>query len=168
VFETDQLNATAQQLFNGIQSRYPAWASYARAYGPDEDPCAEPGSVCFEVPSPAHDGEHLLGIYLRGNTIEIAYEDNRPPGPAEMQFVFLDPDKTEPLEAALAFVADIMNDRVVVGRQRLPALVRLFRGRACADVPRCLRWEHLTEQERRKLWSIASWTGFYDTDPHLR
>jgi hypothetical protein len=164
VLETDGLNSTARLLMESVLRRYPAWASFASGYGPEEDAEAEPGSVCFEVPSPAHGGRHRLRIYLRGNTIEIAYHDDRPPGPAEAQFVFSERDKREAIESALDFVSEIINDRVVVGREILPALWRLLRGRACEDLPRFLCLGAITKRERRRLRRIVSWTGACDQD----
>ncbi len=160
MLDTSTLNPKAQLLAQAMLERFADWGRWARPYGPEDDPAADPESVSFEVPSPTHHS-HSLRILLRGNSVEVHYDDGSPPGAAEKLFVFETGEEGSAFAAVVAFVADVVDERVVVGRERLSRLTQLLRGRDCADLPRFFHREELSGRVRRKLTSVVSWRGTY-------
>lgn len=116
-------NDTARLVLEEAARR--AWAATSYPYGPDQDREAERGSVRLEVSVPGL-GSHRIDVLQRGNTIEVAYTDGSPPGPAESQFVFGRGEEAGAIHAAADFVDDLRSGRVVAVREPLPWWVRPF------------------------------------------
>ncbi len=130
----EDLNETAQVLLDVLLAEFPGWAEVVEPYSATDDSEAESGSVRLVVPSPAHPG-HDLEIALRGNAVQVAYSDARPPGPAE-QLVFI------PAGAATAgcievrdFVRDLIEERLVIVREPIGWVARAIRRDGCTDLP---------------------------------
>lgn len=74
----------AKRIVEEARRRAYPWADQFHDYGNDRE--AEPGSICYVVPMPDRP-THTLSLLQRGDTIEVAYDDGVPPGPAEAQFI---------------------------------------------------------------------------------
>jgi len=120
---TMDLNPIAKILVNGAERR--SWPAKPLPYGPEEDYEAEVGSVQFEIPMPGQDS-HRIRVLQRGNTIEIAYDDGLPPGPAEAQYVFKPGEEAGAIGEAFDFVDEILVGRVLAVREPLAWWVRLL------------------------------------------
>ena len=118
-----ELNGIAKLLVDEAKRR--SWPSSQRSYGPEEDHEAEVGSVQLELPVPSRDA-HRIRVLQRGNTIEIAYDDGLPPGPAEAQFVFKPGEEAGAIGEAFDFVDELRDGRVLAVREPLAWWVRLL------------------------------------------
>jgi hypothetical protein len=117
------LNATAKLLLDEAARR--SWVMTHRPYGPEEDRDAEPGSIRLEIPVPGRD-THRVHVLQRGNTVEIAYHDGLPPGPAEAQFIFAPGEEEGAIGEAFDFVDEILDGRVLAVREPLAWWARLM------------------------------------------
>lgn len=106
-----RLSGPIREFAQHVLQAFPEWASMFECYGIDD--CS------FCVVSPLHP-EHRLCVETRGsNSVEVRYDDARPPGPAEKLFVDLDQQPKEVAAAVVGFVRDLFADRVVVVRKRV-------------------------------------------------
>jgi len=101
------------------EARRRSWPVTASPYGPEEDREAEAGSVRLELAVPGHDA-HRIRVLQRGNTIEVAYHDGQPPGPAEAQYVFAAGEERGAIGEAFDFVDGVLSGRVLAVREPLP------------------------------------------------
>lgn len=160
----EHLNESAQVLVAELSAALPDWARFLVDYGPQDDPQAAPGSIQLTVLPPAHPG-HTLRVLLRGNTVEVVYDDARPPGPAEQVFAFNRPHVRDAARAVVAFVQEVIAERVVVVREPLGWVTRLLRGRQLKDVPWFRRREEVQAAAANRYPVVYSWRGTYSRPP---
>jgi hypothetical protein len=152
------LNATSRLLLDVLLAEFPAWKDFVEAYGLDDDAEAEPGSIRVVVPSPAHPG-HSLSIAVRGNFVEVAYSDARPPGPAE-QIILVPDGKVEAgCFGVLNFVRDVIEERHLVVREPLGWVTRTLRGDGCIDLASFRSASEVAAAPTRRYPVVHSWLG---------
>jgi len=152
----DSLNEPARILLAELSAEFPEWEQYASILGPEDHADAAPGSVQLSVPVPAS-AQHRLLIRQLGNTIEVAYDDARPPGPAEKLFVHFDEAPREVARAVVGFLKDLVSENIVVVREPIGPFVRFLRRDDAVGFARFLARSELTE--RRSGGSVVSWHG---------
>ena len=122
------LNPTAKKIVEEARRRAHPWAGEFQEYSSRRDPEAEQGSVCYAISIPNRP-RHTLSILQRGNTVEVAYDDGLPPGPAEAQFVFGEGEEVGAIGEAFDFVDAILAGHIDVIREPSAWWIRLlFRG----------------------------------------
>lgn len=128
----------AKRIVEEARRRAYPWAEQFHEYADDRE--AEPGSVCYVIPVPGRPN-HTLSLLQRGDTIEVAYDDGVPPGPAEAQFIAGPAEEADDVGNAFDFVDDIFAGRVTAVREPLPWWVRLMR-RDCDSLLRFQKTEN--------------------------
>lgn len=71
----------------------------------------------MRVYSPA-DEKSYLSILERGDSIEVSFNDGDPPGGAESQRICEEGTESSCVEAALEFIQEIIDEKVVIERER--------------------------------------------------
>lgn len=122
----DPASALANAVARAVEAHLPEWAGFVagRHPGPHQD--LDAPVLVYRVPSPTHPG-HVLGLAVRGNTVEITYHDGVAAGPAERLYAI---PAGEEADAATAVVADlrrIVEGRVVVTVEPLGRVSRILR-----------------------------------------
>jgi len=151
------LNDSAKVLVEELLAAFPSWDQFLSDYGPADDTDAEPGSVQLAVPIPVYQ-DHTLRILLRGNSVEIAYDDARPPGPAEKLFIFEPPELRPAARAIADFLQQLLAEEIVVVREPLGFLGRLLR-RDCTDLAWFRGAQELAATSARRYTKVYSWRG---------
>jgi hypothetical protein len=158
------LNETSRVLVDVLLAEFPSWTEHVKAYGATDDPEAEPGSVLLVIPSPAHAG-HCLVIALRGNAIEVAYSDARPPGPAEQLVLVPAGEVTAGCLAVRDFARDVIEERRVIVREPLGWVARALRRDGCTDLAWFRSAAEVAAAPTRRYPSVYSWTGRFSRPP---
>ena len=143
------LSEHIRQFVTLTLAAFPEWASALEIAGAGDDSDDENCWFCIVPPKCP---THRLYVATRGNSVEVRYDDGKPPGPAEQTFIDLDQSAPAVAEAVVAFVRDVMSGRVVVVRERLGMFARWIR-------PGCesLAWfRKATELEGRRSWTFAA------------
>jgi hypothetical protein len=154
----EDLNARSRLLLDVLLAEFPAWTSCVEEYGPANDAEAEPGSICLVVHSPAHP-RHSLSIAVRGNFVEVAYSDARPPGPAEQIILVPDGEVEAGCFAVLNFVRDVIEERQLVVREPLGWITRTLRGDGCIDLASFRSASEVGAAPTRRYPVVYSWLG---------
>jgi hypothetical protein len=132
---TMDLNATAQLILEEAKRR--AVPATVEPHAPGDAREADPDSVSLTIPI-ADRPTHRLNVLQRGDTIEVAYHDGLPPGPAEAQFILERGQEPAVVRHAFDFVEAILQWRVRAVREPLPWWVRLVR-RDCDSLLRFVK-----------------------------
>lgn len=140
-------------------SAFPSWEQYASPADVHRE--ASPGSIQFSIPVPASP-RHRLRIYQLGNSVEVAYDDGHPSGPAEKLFVSFDEKPKEVAQAMVRFLRALVTEEVVVVREPLGPVTRFLRRDACDDLPRFIATSDLAQRGGPR--SVISWSGSHDAD----
>jgi hypothetical protein len=128
------VNGVARILVAKILTVFPGWESTIHRYGPKGDwSNNEPDLTIMTVTPPAQP-THRLDVVLRGNSVEVRYDDSRPPGPAEKLFVDFDREPEAASDVVVAFLRDLTEGHVVIARRPLGLLVRFMRGGHCQSL----------------------------------
>jgi hypothetical protein len=139
-----QLNRYSQRFVERLLAVHPEWRALAQQ---DPEGFPAPGSLLIELPSPVASRRLLIRTY--GNQITI---DFGPHGWHEHFGPWRGPSDEVVFAAALAFIEDLLADRLVV-------VTRVFFGRPV--------WSRAVEASRvRKPWvgrvEVYSWSGARD------
>jgi hypothetical protein len=89
-------------LWRHLFTRFPEWqdhALYVRVYSPADE-------------------QSYLSILARDDCIEISFSDGVPPGGAERQIVCEEGSESLCVAAAIEYVQEIIDEKVVIGRER--------------------------------------------------
>jgi hypothetical protein len=89
-------------LWRHLFTRFPEWqdhALYVRVYSPADE-------------------QSYLSILARDDCIEISFSDGVPPGGAESQIVCEEGSESLCVAAAIEYVQEIIDEKVVIGRER--------------------------------------------------
>jgi hypothetical protein len=152
------LNSGSQVLASELFDRFPEWLPFAEVYEPvDPRDESDPGSLYLRVPSPVPNSRQHLGVHHRGDNFEVFYGDGEPPGPAEALFIYKPRSVREVATAAVDFLAEIVAERILLGRERPPRFLRFLHSQQ-RFIPR----EELTAKRKRGLASITSWRGTFE------
>lgn len=141
-----------RQFVATILEAFPDWAGTFETYEiaePDED-------AWFGVAPPNHPG-HRLSVVMRGNSAEVRYDDGEPPGPAEKLFVDMDREPVAVADAAIAFIHDLMNNRILVVRERLGVITRFIRRDRAQSVPSFRQSSELQNRKPGTFVAIYEW-----------
>ncbi len=147
------LSMEAQVLLHEVRSQF----GESVAPQPSSDKTARPGDISLTVPSPGHPG-HFLEIAQYGTVVEVRYDDARPPGPAERLWIAPEGQFLAAAQGVGAFLSDLVNENVVVVRERLGWLTRLFR-RDCEDLAWFREIEELAANTSARIVAVYSWHG---------
>jgi hypothetical protein len=159
----EDLNETAQVLLDMLLAEFPGWTELVEPYSATDDPEAESGNVRLVVPSLAHPG-HDLEIALRGNAVQVAYSDGRPPGPAEHLVLIPAGAATAACIGVRDFVRDVIEERRVIVREPLGWVARALRRDGCTDLPWFRSVDEVTAAPRRYP-VVYSWMGRFSHPP---
>src|SRR5262245_59029718 len=120
------MNAIAEELVAAVRRHFPGREFVVAAN--EDDPLPEPGSVVLRCAHPQR-AQHQVSITQRGNTVEVAYSDGSPPGPAEALFVFQSAiDCSAAIKEAVEFLERIFGGDIIVYRERIGGVSRWLRG----------------------------------------
>lgn len=149
------MNEIARILTANILEAFPEWAASNRAGRPTRATSSDDETI-FEVAPPAHPA-HRLKVVLRGNAVEVRYDDSQPPGPAEKMFVDFDRHPQRASQDVVAFLRDFTEGRIVVARSPLGLLVRLMRGERCQSLAAFRSAREITAADAPRYLAIYRW-----------
>jgi hypothetical protein len=140
-------------LWRHLFTRFPEWQEYAEIV--ESEASDELNSLYVRVYSPA-DEKSYLSIIERADCIEVSFSDGDPPGGAESQIICEEESESSCVEAALELIQEIIDEKVVIGRERSTWLT--------GHKP--LSPQFIVSREivgkRRRLVSVRSWKGHFD------
>lgn len=140
-----------------LADRFPSWASESNwaieSEGGDE--------IWATIAVPGR-RRHVLRFRVQSNWLEVHYDDKLPPGAAEQGFGFESHKADDAVDAVEAFMRDLVEERILVFRERLSGFWRLLRGQDCESLPGFITREKLLGRIRKNLHVVYSWKGSYD------
>jgi hypothetical protein len=140
-------------LWRHLFTRFPEWQDHAQFVESEASDDLE--SLYVRVYSPA-DEQSYLSILERDDCIEISFSDGVPPGGAERQIVCEEGSESLCVAAAIEYVQEIIDEKVVIGRERS---TRLTEHKTL--LPQFIASSEI-EAKRRRLVSVRSWKGRYN------
>ena len=111
----DPLTKLFESLWRHYSTRFPEWQQYAEIVGSDAN--IDLMSLYLRVHSPA-ENESYLSISERDDRIEVSFSYGDPSGGAESQIICEEESESSCVEAALEFIQEIIDEKVVIGRER--------------------------------------------------
>jgi hypothetical protein len=149
----EPLTKLSEILWREVFTRFPEWQEYAEIV--ESEASDDYKSLYVRVNSPADDESHL-SILERDDCIEVSFSDGDPPGGSERQMVCEEGSEGLCVEAVMGFIQEIVEEKVVIGRERSSWLS----GRE----PLPPRFVASTELERKgkRLVNVRSWKGRYN------
>jgi hypothetical protein len=111
----EPLTELSEILWRQLFIRFPEWQEYAEIV--ESEASDDYKSLYVRVTSPA-DRESYLSILERDDCIEVSFSDGEPPGGAERQMVCEEGSESLCVEAVIEFIHEIMDEKVVIGRER--------------------------------------------------
>jgi hypothetical protein len=153
---TDSLTHLSKIVWRKLFAKYPEWERFAETVVPDYEPEeSKVRSLYLRVLSPA-DENCCLSVLERGDCIEIAFSDGRPPGGAERQIICDENSEGQCVNEAIEFIEDILNERVVLCRERATWPFRWW-------PPSFLDANEIESKKKRPV-SIRSWRGTFNKE----
>jgi len=148
----EPLTGLSKILWRQVFTRFPEWREYAEIV--ESEAGDDYKSLYVRVHSPA-DKESYLSILERDDCIEVSVSDGDPPGGAERQMVCEEGSESLCVEAAIEFIQEIIDEKVVIGRERSSWLSghKPFPPQFIASTE--------IEAKRKRLVSVLSWKGSY-------
>ena len=150
---TESLTELSGVLWWQVFTRFPEWQEYAEIVESEASNDLE--SLYVRVRSSA-DEQSYLSILERGDCIEVSFSDGHPPGGAESEIICDEGLESSCVEAALEFIQEIIDEKVVIGRERSTWLT--------GHKPLPPQFIISTEIEAKlgRVVSIRSWKGRYN------
>jgi hypothetical protein len=138
--------------------RCPEWNGGIRVENSGEAPI-----VALEVPG--HPG-HRLSVAISGREATIAYDDGRPPGPAEKLLLWGSDPPADGVDAICGFVEALIRGEVALVRERVSGLIRILRGDKAESILRFVPAAELARwSARRRRRILRAWA--WDPGKHL-
>jgi hypothetical protein len=153
------LDDVARALAARVLTAFPGWESAIHHNRPTDESPAHSRDLAIVTVTPPTQPAHQLDVVLRGNSVEVRYDDCRSPGPAEKLFVDFDCDPETASDAVIAFLRDLTEGRVVVARRRPGLLVRLMRGGQCESLAEFHSAREITAAEIERYTDVFRWLG---------
>jgi hypothetical protein len=124
-----------------------------KRYAPPSDTLDKEVAYCIEVPSPVQLRDRFMVIQLRHDRdIQVEYHvDGERKKPFETFFVHPAGQEKDAIESIVAFVADILAERLV-----------LVDTKSIFGERRFVKRDSLSDLDRRRLSRSISWLGSYD------
>ena len=144
------LTELSEILWRRLFARFPEWQEYAEIV--ESEASDDLKSLYVRVHSPA-DEQSYLSILERADCIEVSFSDGDPPGGAESQIICEEESESSCVEAALEFIKEIIDEKVVIGRERSTWLT------GHKPLPPQFIASREIEGKRRELVSVRSWKG---------
>ncbi|HZD03626.1 MAG TPA: hypothetical protein VE173_01875 [Longimicrobiales bacterium] len=116
----------ATAVARAVEAHFPEWVKLGA--DPDRGSHGDPDApvLVYRIPSPTCPG-HVLGLVIRGNTVEITYHDGVAPGPAERLYAVPAGEEEEAAAAVVADLRRIVAGEVVVTVEPLGRVTRTLR-----------------------------------------
>jgi hypothetical protein len=149
----EPLTELSEVLWRHLFTRFPEWREYAEIV--ESEASEELRSLYVRVYSPA-DEKSYLSILERGDCIEVSFSDGDPPGAAESQILCEEGSESSCVEAVLEFIQEIIDEKIVIGRERSTWLT------GHKALPPQFIASREIEGKRRRLVSVRSWKGQFD------
>jgi hypothetical protein len=159
-----ELNEPSRALAEELFRRFPAWIDFAEVIGRSAPhSLTGPGDLLVEIPSPMAGRNHSLQVMAQGDTFLTFYTYSDPRRPWEGTFIYAPGEEREAAIEAVDWVADIVEERVVLIEVRVGFLPW---SRATGWWP--IRQDELTEWRKRGVFSVSSWCGTFDEPRRAR
>jgi hypothetical protein len=149
----EPLTELSEMLWWHIFTRFPEWQDHAEIVESESNDDVK--SLYVVVRSPA-DEQCYLSILEGGDCIEVSFSDGDPPGGAESLIICEEGSEGPCVESALDFIQEIIDERIVIGRERSTWLT------GHKPLPPQFIASSEIEAKRRKLASVRSWNGRYN------
>ena len=147
------LTTLSTVLLKSLIDRFPEWHVYVEDMESESEKSKR--SLCVRVPSP-FDANRFIAIRERGDCIEVSFNDGKPPGGAERLFICEPNDEEQCVAAAMQFVEQLTDEKIVIARKSLSWLF----GKVLPP-----SFIAANEIEMKKgLVNIVSWRGAYDME----
>ena len=150
---TESLTELSSVLWRQVFTRFPEWQEYAEIVESEASNDLE--SLYVRVRSSA-DEQSYLSILERGDCIEVSFSDGHPPGGAESLIICDEGLESSCVEAALEFIREIIDEKVVIWRERSTWLT------GHKPLPPQFIASTEIEAKRGRVVSIRSWKGRYN------
>lgn len=148
------LTELSEILKSQLFAKFPEWQKCAEIVESDFN-IEESSSLYFQIPSPVNKN-CFLSILERGDCIEVSFSDGNSMGTSERQIICEKGVEIECVAAAIDFIEEIIDEKVVIGRECLSWLF------GSKDAPSCFIETNELAKKRKKLVSISSWKGKYN------